>query len=382
MGKIIVAGGGIGGMAAVIALRATGVETVALEKASDLARVEVGAGITLWPNAVTMLDRLGVGEEVRAAGSEFSGCIEQRTSTGRMLSRWQLKEFADALGAPAMAIRRPVLHKILATAANGSVRAGSKVTGFETPDATVQAKLADGRVESGSVLVGADGIESVVRAQLHGAQPPRFTGLVIWRGVTEFDDDALPAGALLSLWGKGTRFVAFRVAEGMMSWEATRAGDADGTDPPEGPKAELLELFAEYRDPVRPLIEATDGRAIVRDDVCDRPPIGSWGAGPVTLLGDAAHPMTFAVGQGAAQALEDAVALSEAMAGGGAFEPALRAYERKRIRRTAHFQSLAWRLARMGLAQSRPRIAMRNAFLQGTSAIGKRLQMKDLRVPD
>jgi 2-polyprenyl-6-methoxyphenol hydroxylase-like FAD-dependent oxidoreductase len=235
---------------------------------------------------------------------------------------------------------------------------------------------------SGSVLVGADGIQSVVRAQLHGVQAPRFTGIVIWRAVTEFDDDALPSGALVSLWGRGTRFVAFRVAEGMMSWEATHAAAADGVDPPEGPKAELLELFAEYRDPVRPLIEATDGRAIVRDDVCDRPPLESWGMGRVTLLGDAAHPMTFAVGQGAAQALEDAVALSGAVAGGGACEVALRAYERKRIKRTAHFQSLAWRLARMGLAERRPSIAMRNAFLQGTSAVGKRLQIKDLRVPD
>ena len=369
-------------MAAVIGLRKAGVETVALERASDLSRVEVGAGITLWPNAVKMLDRLGVGEEVRAGGAEFSGCLEQRTLTGRPLSRWQLRDFAEALGAPAFGIRRPVLHKILATAADGAVHAGSSVTGFEAVNGTVEAKLADGSVEAGSALVGADGIGSVVRAQLHGAKPPRFSGIVIWRGVTAFDDRAIPPGALWSLWGRGTRFVVYRVGAGQMSWEATRAGGADGSDPPGGPQPELLDLFSEYCHPVCQLIEATDGRAIVRDDVCDRPPLASWGTGPVTLLGDAAHPMTFAVGQGAAQALEDAVALSAAVADTGRLEPALRAYERLRMKRTAHFQTQAWRLARMGLAASRPRTGARDAFLQTSSALLKRLQINDLRVPD
>ena len=382
MTKVVVVGGGIGGLATAIALKPTGIETVVLEQASDLSRVEVGAGITLWPNAVEMLDRLGVGDQVREAGSLFTGQLEQRTADGRLLAGWHLNEFADALGASPMGIRRPVLHGILAAAANEHVKAGSKATGFEEDDSEVRVTLADGRVEAGSALIGADGIDSVIRAQLHGAELPRFSGLVIWRAVTKFDDDALPPGALLSLWGTGTRFVAFRVAEGTFSWEATLAADAGGSDPPEGAKPQLLELFAHYRDPVRQLVESTEEPAIVRNDVCDRPPTERWGGGRVTLLGDAAHAMTFAVGQGAAQALEDAVTLGSALAAGGDVEAGLRTYEQKRIKRAAHFQSMAWRLARMGLARNPLKIATRNAFMRLTSRTGKRLQVRDLRVPD
>jgi 2-polyprenyl-6-methoxyphenol hydroxylase-like FAD-dependent oxidoreductase len=98
----------------------------------------------------------------------------------------------------------------------------------------------------------------------------------------------------------------------------------------------------------------------------------------VTLLGDAAHPMTFAVGQGAAQALEDSVAISAALETNGDVEAALRSYEGQRISRSAHFQTLAWRLARIGVPRSRLRGALRNAFILSTSRIGRRMQMKDM----
>lgn len=382
MTRITVAGGGIGGLAAAIALRGIGAETAVFEQASDLKRVEVGAGITLWPNAVRMLDRLGVGEEVRARGSVFSGSLEQRTSRGRLLAEWQLREMGEKLGAPAMGIRRPALHEVLASAAAPNVTAGSKVTSFEQSGSAVTVSLAAGGAHSADALVGADGIGSVIREQLFGAQAPRYSGLTIWRAVAEFDDSALPPGALLSFWGSGTRFVIFRVAPGTMVWEATLATEAGGSDPDGGVKPLLLELFSDFCDPVGPLIAAADERSIVRDDVCDRPPSQTWGRGRVTLLGDAAHAMTFAVGQGAAQAFEDAVALADSLREADGVEAGLRSYERRRIKRAGRFQSMAWRLARMGVHRSPLRCGLRNAFLKGTSGIGRRMQERDLRVPN
>lgn len=379
----MVAGGGIGGLATGIMLRKAGLEAVVLEHASDLKRVEVGAGITLWPNAVQMLDRLGVGEDVRARGALFTGSLEQRTSRGRLLSRWKLGEMGERLGATAVAVQRPILHAVLAFAAEESVRPGSEVTGFDDSDSVVTASLADGEVESGAALIGADGIESVIRAQLFGFEPPRFAGLTIWRALTELDDAALPPGTLVSWWGRAARFVAFRVGAGKMSWEASVASEPGGIDPPGGSKRAVLERFEGFCEPVEALVEATDEEAISRADVLDRPPSGTWGRGRVTLLGDAAHPMTFAVGQGAAQALEDAVVVAAALRDGeGDVESALRSYERRRAKRAAQFQAVAWRLARMGVPSGRLACGLRNAFLQGGSAIGRRLQERDLRLPE
>jgi 2-polyprenyl-6-methoxyphenol hydroxylase-like FAD-dependent oxidoreductase len=144
----------------------------------------------------------------------------------------------------------------------------------------------------------------------------------------------------------------------------------------------VLERFAGFTEPVQRLIDATSEAAIFRTDVFDRPPDESWGRGRVTLLGDAAHPMTFAVGQGAAQALEDALAVGRALGEGSTdVEAALRAYERPRIARAAHFQSMAWRLARAGALESRPAQALRNTAFTLSSPIGWRMQVKDMAIP-
>jgi 2-polyprenyl-6-methoxyphenol hydroxylase-like FAD-dependent oxidoreductase len=381
MTMVAVAGGGIGGLATAIALEPTDIEPVVFEKAADLKKVEVGAGITLWPNAVKMLDRLGVGEEVRNHGSLFSGCLQQRTASGRLLAEWDLREMGHELGAPAMGIRRPALHEVLASAAAAHVTPGSQVTSFEESDSGVTVSLADGRMQEADALIGADGIDSVIRASLFGAKPPRYSGLTIWRAVAEFDDSALPPGALLSYWGSGTRFVIFRVAPGTMVWEATLATEAGGKDPESGVKPSLLQHFADFVDPVKPMIEAADDRSIIRDDVCDRPPAESWGRGRITLLGDAAHAMTFAVGQGAAQAFEDAVALADSLQRASAVQDGLRAYEQRRMKRAAHFQTTAWRLARIGVHRDPIRCGLRNLFFRASSGIGRRMQVKDLQVP-
>jgi 2-polyprenyl-6-methoxyphenol hydroxylase-like FAD-dependent oxidoreductase len=377
MSRVLVVGAGIGGLATAIALRPTGFETVVFERANDLKRLEVGAGITLWPNAVRALDRLGVGEDVRARGAVLHR-FEQRTRRGRLLSRWALDEMGARLGAPVIGINRPDLHAILSAAGSYCVQTGSEVTGFEQHDSAVSLTFADGRSESGAVLIGADGIKSVIRAQLLGKQAPRHSGLTMWRANLELPERSMPPVPFLAFWGRGTKFVIYHAGPGLLSWEAIVASESGGSDATGDRKRVVSEHFAGFCDPVLPLVEATDEAAIFRTDVCDRPPIDRWGTGRVTLLGDAAHPMTFAVGQGAAQALEDSVAISAALETNGDVEAALRSYEMQRISRSAHFQTLAWRLAQIGVPRSRLRGALRNAFIFSTSRIGRRMQVKDM----
>jgi 2-polyprenyl-6-methoxyphenol hydroxylase-like FAD-dependent oxidoreductase len=377
-----VVGAGIGGLATSIALRGTDAEVVVLERAAELSKVELGAGVTLWSNAMLILDRLGVGAAIRERGAVLS-CFEQRTARGRLLSRWPLDEMARRLGAPVCGINRPDLHAALVEGAGDQqVRTGANVERFEQRDGAVSVALSDGGSEAGDVLIGADGIDSTVRRQLLGAQEPRHSGLTMWRANLPYDKAVAPAVDFIAWWGAGTKFVVFRSGPERLSWEGIVTSAPGGRDAPGGRRRAARERFAGFADPVQRVIDATDEDAIFRTDVFDRPPDERWGSGRVTLLGDAAHPMTFAVGQGAAQALEDALAIGRALGDAGTdLEAALRAYEQPRIARAAHFQTMAWRLARAGALERRPAQALRNAAFTLTSPIGWRMQVKDMTLP-
>jgi 2-polyprenyl-6-methoxyphenol hydroxylase-like FAD-dependent oxidoreductase len=398
MTKVVVVGAGIGGLATSIALRETDVEVLVLERAADLSKVELGAGVTLWANAMLILDRLGVGAEIRERGAILR-CFEQRTARGRLLSRWPLEEMARRLGAPICGINRPDLHAALVRGAGAQqVRTGCNVERFEQGSGAVSVALSagagamgpggSGASESGDVLIGADGIDSTIRRQLLGAQAPRHSGLTMWRANVPYDEAIAPPVDFIAWWGAGTKFVIFRSGPERLSWEGIVTSPPGGQDAPGESKRAVLERFADFTDPVHRIVEATSEDAIFRTDVFDRPPDERWGQGRVTLLGDAAHPMTFAVGQGAAQALEDALAIGRALGNRGALdhgadlEAALRAYEQPRIARAARFQTMAWRLARAGALESRPAQALRNTAFTLSSPIGWRMQVKDMALPE
>lgn len=382
MTKAILVGAGIGGLAASSALRDTDVEVVAFERAPELAKVEVGAGITLWPNAIAVLDKLGVGEEIRRRGAPLHS-FEQRTRKGRLVCRWPMLEMERRIGTPAIGVSRPDAHAAVAATGSYCVRTGAEVTGFAEHEDHVAVTLANGSVEQGDVLIGADGIDSTIRAQLLGPSQSRHAGLAIWRANLPVGPGIpVPDVAFMLFWGVGHKFVCFHSGPNQLSWEAIVAAERGGSDPPGHSQDVVAKHFEGFADPVLKLVRATDPERIFRTDVCDRPPDERWGTGRVTLLGDAAHAMTFAVGQGAAQALEDCVALSKRLAGTSDPVAALRAYEEPRIKRAAKFQGLAWKLARAGAWKSPAAAALRNIVLAASSPMVWRAQVKDMTLPD
>jgi 2-polyprenyl-6-methoxyphenol hydroxylase-like FAD-dependent oxidoreductase len=381
MTRTVVVGAGIGGLATSIALRSRNQEVVVLERAPELSKVELGAGITLWSNAMLVLDRLGVGIEVRERGAILN-CFEQRSHRGRLLSRWPLDEMGRRLGAPVCGINRPDLHAALARRGGDQVTTGSNVERFEEHNGTVTVSTSDGRQETGDALVGADGIESAIRAQLLGSQPLRHSGLTMWRANLTLPPALKPPVDFIAWWGPGAKFVVFGSGPQRTSWEGIVTSPPGRRDPAGQVKNAVLARFADFADPVRQIVEATDENAIFRTDVFDRPPDKEWGRGHVTLLGDAGHPMTFAVGQGAAQALEDAVDIADTIADNpGDLDGGLRAYEQRRIPRSAHFQNMAWKLARAGALESPPAQALRNTVFTVTAPISWRMQVKDMTIP-
>ncbi len=312
--RVIVVGAGIAGLSAAIALRKTGNEVVVLERAPHID--PVGAGITLFANALRALDRLGVGEAiaVRGAAATRSAIL---TWEGRELTRVP----SDLLEGT-IALHRADLQAELAAAA-GEVRLGVEVTVVEQSDDAVVAVAADGREEQGDLLVGADGLGSVVRRAIADV-PIRYAGYTAWRGVSSVP---VEPGRLTESWGVGERFGLVDIGCGRTYWFATKNAPEGDPDEPGGRKAEILRRFSGWHEPIAAVVEAADESAILRNDVYYLEPLPRWSDGRVVLVGDAAHATTPGVGQGAAQAIEDAVVLADRLAGSDDVTAALAEYE-------------------------------------------------------
>lgn len=362
--RILIAGGGIGGLAAAIALRRQGIEAAVYERAAEYH--PCGAAQTLWPNGSAALVRLGLGPQLARAGWPLVVSRILR-SDGALLSETSVARFSAHLGVPALGIRRSRLQQLLLDAAEpGDIRTGAACTGFAERSGRIAALLETGESAEGDALVGADGLWSVVREQLFGASPPQRVGHTIWRCIVPCDDSALRAGRAFETWSRGERFGAIQVDEGHVYWYAAvntprppastngsgpSARSRAGEPPADAAMEDLEQLhrrFGHWHDPIRALLAAAAPGDVIRTDIFDRRPLRRWGRGLITLLGDAAHPMTPDLGQGACQAIEDAVTLADCLAAAPAdAAAALRRYERRSRHRTARISIQSHRLARI-----------------------------------
>jgi 2-polyprenyl-6-methoxyphenol hydroxylase-like FAD-dependent oxidoreductase len=358
MPRAVVIGAGIGGLAAGIALRQSGWDAVVCERAPEIR--EVGAGLTLWTNAVKVLRKLGVGKELGAASHPID-LSELRSWRGRLLVQTRFAEMHARLGAPSVGIHRADLQSLLADAlGRDRVRLGADCVGF-TQDATgVTARFADGHKERGDVLIGADGIKSAVRQQLLGDKPLRYAGYTAWRGVGLIDRPEVPLGVTVLAMGRGSQVGMLPIGRGRTYWFATANVPARESDPPGGHKTALLDRFRDWYAPFPAAVEATPEEAIIRNDIFDRPPVRKWGDGRVTLLGDAAHPTTPNLGQGACQAIESAWVVAQHLGGAADVPEALRAYEQSRFDRTAFITNRSWKLGKIFAYESRLACGLRD----------------------
>ncbi len=347
--KVIVAGGGIGGLAAALSLARRGAQVTVLERAAILS--EVGAGLQLSPNATRLLFGLGLEDELRRIGfAPLSADIRDRAD-GRLLLSTPLAATAEARwGAPYLQAHRADLHAILLSAVQDAgmrLRVDSAIETFEHDGVNVQVQVGAERLQA-DVLVGADGIHSRVRSALLGERPARFTGQIAWRGLVEAD--RLPPGLVVpaaTVWtSTGAHFVHYYVRAGAMvnfvGFTAGRRPSPESWSEPAAP-GEIAQAFAGWPEPVRALIANQKGGCGWRSAVHDRAPSPDWVRGRVALLGDAAHPMPPYLAQGAGMAIEDAEALARHLAGPLAPAEALQAYAAERFARTRRVQTWAQR---------------------------------------
>ncbi len=309
--KAIIIGGGIGGMALAVALMRQGIEAEVYEQADALH--EVGAGLVLWPNAIKALDALGLVGALRAASVPF-GDSEIRTWRGDLLTRLIVPRTTQPSGA---LIYRTQLLALLSNAFTaGNVRLGAHCQSVTQDASGVTAHFANGATARGDVLVGCDGIHSTIRAQLFGDVPMRYAGYAVWRGTshvpadphTENIKDDVPPGT--EMWGRGLRFGYRVTTPGSVYWYATANVPEHQPDDLAGRREYLLKRFQGWHTPVQTILRGSDDAHILHSDIYNVKPLPQWGVGQVTLLGDAAQALTPNLGQGACQAIEDAVTLA------------------------------------------------------------------------
>jgi 2-polyprenyl-6-methoxyphenol hydroxylase-like FAD-dependent oxidoreductase len=346
--KALVVGAGIGGLAAAVALRRAGWHVRVFERAASPR--ELGFAVLLAPNAMHALGELGLGDAVRHGGFVATSG-EMRRPDGTVLRRFDVASVRMLLDEDTVCILRPVLHGALLDAVGlSSIDLESAASGFVTHPDGVRLKLADGRSAEGQILVGADGVASAMRTQLHPAErPPRPSGLLAIRGVARDVVAYLGGASGAQYFGHGFEAGLARAGEREVYWYLSIK--AAHFDEPRGPMAVAEHCAAQFHEPFRAIVRATPREDLRLDELFERDPISPWGHGAVTLLGDAAHPMLPHAGQGAAQALEDAVVLGSSLRDVDeqpSIEAALRRYERVRIPRTHAVVALAKRNARMG----------------------------------
>jgi 2-polyprenyl-6-methoxyphenol hydroxylase-like FAD-dependent oxidoreductase len=372
-GPILVAGGGIGGLTAAVALRRAGFEVQVFERAAEIR--EVGAGIAIQPNAVLALRRIGLDRAVAEAS-----CVEEKlhlwTADGTLLACLRPRDIEP--DAPFLSLHRATLQRVLLQALGGEgVHTGCECVGYAARPNGVSLLLRDGRHVEGAVLVGADGLHSRVREQLLGDGEPPYAGYTAWRAVTPEGFAPRPGGSS-ETWGRGHRFGIVPIEHGRVYWYATSNVPPGGHDEPGVLRESLLRVFGGWHPPIRELIAATPENAILRTDVLHRHPVRRWGKGRVTLLGDAAHPLTPNLGQGACLAIEDAVVLADCLRSIPDPAAALRRYEALRRPRTAGIARRAFHLGWIGQWQSVPLCRLRDRLVAWTPEAFHRLQMRHL----
>jgi salicylate hydroxylase len=370
--RVIIAGGGTGGLATAIALRKAGIEPLVLEQAP--AFTAIGAGLGLYANAMKALTYLGADAYWRQTAARIDVSEQRGLSDDELITSSSLEPRAAKYGEPYYCGHRAdLLTSLLNALPPECVRTASRVVAFEETATGVRAELENGEEARGDLLVGADGLRSATRKQLMGEREARFTDVVVWRGLIPRDKVPERYDAKIMSWYGSRRHVllyplrhdrhpdsvyslsAFVPATEVRRESWTASGDL----------ADLHASLADACPAMQDLLAMMDGALIT--GIYFRDPLESWGSSRVTLLGDAAHPAPPSAGQGAGMALEDAVMLAACLrrAGAGNERAALREYTFRRQARTTRMLESSRVNLRNSQTSDPVQVRARNGYYRG-----------------
>ncbi|PJE34028.1 salicylate hydroxylase [Pseudooceanicola lipolyticus] len=369
---ILIAGGGIGGLAAACGLARKGLRSIVVEQAAQLG--EIGAGIQIGPNAFHCFDYLGVGDEARAKAVYIDALRLMDAQNGEDICAIPLDEpFRARFKNPYAVVHRADLHGVLLNFCQASdlidLRTDHKVTGYDQDGSGVTLRLEGRAAITGRALIGAEGLRSPIRQQMIGDGPPRVSGHTTYRSVipTEQMPEDLRWNAA-TLWAGPKCHIVHYPLKGWKLFNLVVTYHRDVKEAIAGrpvPRDEVAQGFEHIHPRARQIIEHGDNWKLWV--LCDREPISNWLDGRVALLGDAAHPMLQYFAQGACMAMEDAVCLAHAFDSHDDVEAALRAYQQQRLVRTARVQMNSRLIGEYIYHPGDAKAAVRNHVMKGMS---------------
>ena len=350
--KVAIIGGGIAGLTFANCLSNKEYEIYIFEKKQEFG--EVGAAISVFPNALSVIDKIGLLDPVLETSGKFEN-VFLKTQNGGVLS--ESKPKSDY---PVICTHRTDLHRVLLSNIKAKLHTNKCVSCLNNlENGQVEIIFNDNSKGVFDAVIGADGIRSAVRKQIINDEDPIYRGYNIWRGVvkTKFD-----AGYASETYGKGQRVGIVPIKDGVYGWWATCNEDFLEKDEPEGTKEKLKRLFGDWHDPIPELIENTE--EIIKNSLFDRVPKKGWTRGNVTLIGDAAHPSTPNLGQGGCMAIEGAYLLANCINKYGLCPKAYETYEKHQFPRSKKIVNESLKLGKMGQITNPVLISLRNFFFK------------------
>jgi 2-polyprenyl-6-methoxyphenol hydroxylase-like FAD-dependent oxidoreductase len=344
--SIAIVGAGLGGLTAAATLRQAGFDVQVYEQASRFARI--GAGIQMMPNSMKVLRRIGIEERVRHLAFEPYSHLNRKWDTGEVMRELPMPE--SLFGAPYLCMHRGDLHAALVSILPGEIiHLRKKLTGLDERGGRVTMRFEDGSAAEADLVIGADGVHSIVRDMIIGPDAPIYTGRIAYRAIfpSALMGGKDVGGSRTKWWGTDRHMVIYYTKPDRSEiYLITSVPEPAEWLTPEswsttGDVVELRKAYEGFHEDVRAVVEACP--ACHKWAILERDPLPRWSAGRVTLLGDACHPMTPYMAQGAATAMEDAAVLARCLAAteGGDVEGALERYEAHRKPRTSRIQAIS-----------------------------------------
>lgn len=362
--QVVIIGGGIGGLTLAAALQEAGISALVFEAAPELR--PVGKGIWVPTNAMKVFQRLGLSDAIAKAGWQLERIQLHSARTG-LLQDFDLAPIRQQFGHSTISIHRAALVEVLAAALPaGVLQLGKRFSRFSEETDGVRVHFDDASEARGQILVGADGIRSLVREAILPGVPLRYSGQTCYRGIADMELPNELAHACWEVWGGDIRFGFSAVGRAQAYWFAPRTAPPGGPELPAPLSESLAARYSAFPEPIPEILRRTPSSDIIRTDLYDFAPIAAWSKGRVVLLGDAAHAMTPNLGQGGAQAIEDAWVLADQLARQPTAAEAFASYARIRMPKARWIVNTAWKFGQVAHVRSRPLQILRDLSMRLT----------------
>ncbi|MEO6357975.1 MAG: FAD-dependent monooxygenase [Ferruginibacter sp.] len=359
MTRITIIGGGIAGLATAIALQNIGLEAMIFEAAPEIK--EVGAGLGLGANAIKALKLLGIQEEIIEAG-QFLSSFTIYNQQGKIITKTDSVSVSKKYGLDNFTIHRAVLQQLLLSKINPAcIQTNKRVEKVVQQQDNTVIHFTDGSIYETDYLVAAEGIHSIVRRQFLPASRIRYAGYTCWRAV--IDNTTLQLNECSETWGTKGRFGIVPLKNNQIYWFACINAAANDERIKKYTVSDLIENFKDYHKPVSAILQQTKNDNMIQGDIVDLKPVNQYAFNNILLIGDAAHATTPNLGQGACQAIEDALILGDEIKKASDIKQAFLQFEKRRLKRTHWIINTSQRIGKMAQVENSLLIRARDFVL-------------------